>query len=136
MVRKTLRRDLDAGLASAEPTLVADDLGHYVAVNDAACELLGYTREELVASSVWDLTPGANQIDGLLLWQDFISHGFQAGVYWLARKDGSLVEVAYQATANVAPGRHVARLNRHDSINAPFERSRFPSRRRAPAIGA
>jgi len=124
---------LDAALASSEPVLVADDRGQYIAANDAASELLGYTREELIALSVWDLTPGANELDGLLLWQDFIGMGFQAGVYWLAGKDGSLIEVAYQAPANVPPGRHVSELRRHDSINAPFERSRFPGRHRTQA---
>jgi PAS domain S-box-containing protein len=126
-------KTLEAALASPEPVLIADDRGHYVAANDAASELVGYTRQELAGLSVWDLTPGANELDGLLLWQDFIGLGIQAGVYWLARKDGSLVEVAYQATANVAPGRHVSRLRPHDSINAPFERSRFSTRKRAPA---
>jgi PAS domain S-box-containing protein len=131
--RESELKAVDAALASAEAVLVADDQGRYVAANDAAGELLGYTAEELVELSVWDLTPGANELDGLLLWQDFIGLGFQAGVYWLARKDGSLIEVAYRATANVAPGRHVSQLSRHDSLNAPFERSRFPRRIRIRA---
>ena len=117
-----------SALASPDATLVADDQGRYVAANDAACRLLGYTREELLRLSVWDLTPDPHEVEGLILWKDFIELGVQAGVYWLARKDGSMVEVAYQARANVAPRRHVSRLVPHDSLNEPFERSRFPRR--------
>lgn len=119
-----------SALESPDATLAADDKGRYVAVNEAACQLLGYSREELLQLSVWDLTPDPHEVEGLILWKEFIEVGAQAGVYWLARKDGSLVEVAYQARANVAPGRHVSRLVPHDSLNEPFERSRFPRRRR------
>lgn len=119
-----------SALRSPDATLVADDQGRYVAVNDAACLLLGYSREEVLQLSVWDLTPDPHQVEGLILWKEFIEIGAQAGVYWLARKDGSLVEVAYQARANVTPGRHVSRLVPHDSLNKPFERSRFPPRPR------
>ncbi len=121
---------INSALASPEATLVADDQGRYVAANEAAGRLLGYTREELLQLSVWDLTPDPHEVEGLILWKEFIEVGVQAGVYWLARKDGSLVEVAYQARANVAPGRHVSRLVPHDSLSEPFEPSRFPRRAR------
>jgi PAS domain-containing protein len=39
--------------------LVADEDGNYVAVNEFACELLGYTREELLEQRAPDLAnPG------------------------------------------------------------------------------
>ena len=44
--------------------LVADDRGRYIDCNAAACELVGYGREEILRMSVWDLTPQANNIDG------------------------------------------------------------------------
>jgi len=78
-----------SALASPDATLVADDQGRYVAANDAACRLLGYTREELLQLSVWDLTPDPHEVEGLILWKEFIEIGAQAGVYWLKRKDGS-----------------------------------------------
>ena len=92
-------RSVASALASSDATMVADDEGRYVAVNDAACRLLGYSRQELLALSVWDLTPDPHEVEGLILWKEFIEVGAQAGVYWLARKDGTLVEVAYQARA-------------------------------------
>ena len=37
--------------------LVADEEGHYVAANLAACLMLGYTRDELLASTVSRIHP-------------------------------------------------------------------------------
>ncbi len=62
--------------------------------------------------SGWELTPGAHEVDALLLWQEFIRLGFNAGLFPLTRKDGSVVEVRYKAIANVSPGRHLSRLER------------------------
>lgn len=90
--------------------LVADDQGRYVECNDAATELLGFSRAEMLGMSVWDLSPGADQIQALVLWQEFIRQGFGAGLYRLMTKDGREIEVTYKAVANVTPGRHRSRL--------------------------
>ena len=119
-----------AALRSPEAALVADDHGRYVAVNDAACRLLGYSRDELLGMNVWDLTPKPHELDGLVLWKEFIEVGVQAGVYWLLRRNASLVEVSYRAKANVEPGRHVSLLVPHDSVNTPFESPRSSRRHR------
>ena len=114
-----------AGRAAGEFTLVADDRGRYVDCSEGATAALGYTREELLSMSVWDLTPDGHEVDGLGMWQEFIAAGLQAGVYWLRRKDGSLVELEYRAQANVTPGRHVSRLRPIDTGRDPFEASRL-----------
>ena len=103
-----------AGGTRGMAKLMADDRGRYIDVDPAACELLGYTREELLQMSVWDLTPRASMVDGLVLWQQFIRIGFQAGVYTLTRKDGTLVEVEYRAVAKVEPGKHATWLRQLD----------------------
>ena len=90
--------------------LIADDQGRYVECNDAATELLGFSRAELLGMSVWDLTPGADEMQALLLWQEFIRQGFGAGLYRLTTKDGLELEVTYKAVANITPGRHRSRL--------------------------
>jgi PAS domain S-box-containing protein len=115
--------------------LIADDRGRYVDCNELACELLGYSREELLKLSVWDLTPEGNEVDGLVLWQDFIHAGAQAGIYWLVRKDGSLVEVEYRAVANATPGGHLSRLTPIDTGRPPFPLSKLPRRRQPPEPG-
>lgn len=91
--------------------LVADDRGNYVEVNDEAVRVLGYSRDELLAMSVWDLTPGASELDGLQLWQQFIAAGEQSGEYVLRTKNGGLVKMFYRARANVEPGRHESLLS-------------------------
>lgn len=97
-------------MTAEEPVLLADDRGRYVDANDAAIDLLGYTREEILELSVWDLTPEADEIQGYQLWQEFIRQGTHAGIYRLRRKDESVIWVRYRAIANVAPGRHRSTL--------------------------
>jgi hypothetical protein len=70
-----------------------------------------------------------------VLWQDFIHAGAQAGIYWLVRKDGSLVEVEYRAVANATPGGHLSRLTPIDTGRTPFPASRLPRRGRRPDQG-
>ena len=113
----------------AAATLVADDRGRYVDCDDAACELLGYTRDELLQMSVWQLTPNGHEVDGLVMWQEFLKLGVQAGIYWLVRKDRSLVEVEYRAVANARPEGHVSWLRKMDLGREPFPASRLPARR-------
>ncbi len=96
--------------SGAEAVLIADDHGRYVDANDIALEILGYGREELLRKSVWDLTVGISELDGLQLWQDFIHQGEQEGTYQLSSKDGAGLRFHYRARANVAPGRHESRL--------------------------
>lgn len=88
--------------------LVADDRGRYIDANEDAERVLGYTRDELLAMSVWDLTPAAAELDGLQLWQEFIHQGQQQGEYVVKRKSGALLKLHYSARANVEPGRHLA----------------------------
>jgi len=125
-----------SGTSPQTADLIADDRGRYVDCNEEACELLGYSREELLKLSVWDLTPEGNEVDGLVLWQDFIEAGVQAGIYWLVRKDGSLVEVEYRAVANATPRGHLSRLTPIDTGRPPFPASKLPGRRRRPDPGA
>jgi PAS domain S-box-containing protein len=124
-----------SGKAAPAAELVADDQGRYVDCNDAACELLGYSRDELLKLSVWDLTPEGNEVDGLLLWQEFIRIGAQAGIYWLVRKDGSLVEVEYRAVARATPRGHLSRLTPIDTGRSPFPASKLPRRGSPPGPG-
>jgi PAS domain S-box-containing protein len=90
--------------------LVADDDGRYVAANERASQLTGYTRAELLTLTVADLTPVAHTPEFHTLWREFIAAGTQKGPYQLQRRDGSVVLVDYAAWANVAPGRHVTVL--------------------------
>lgn len=90
--------------------LIADDQGRYVDANAEAVRVLGFTRDELLQMSVWDLTPHARELDGLMLWQEFIRQGRLEGEYVLRAKDGRLLHCHFEARANIAPGRHESRL--------------------------
>jgi PAS domain S-box-containing protein len=82
------------------PVFVADEERRYVAVNRRACDLLGYSREELLALRVDDLAVGAPG------WQAMVEHGAGTveGSTELRRKDGTIVEFAYRAGATVVAG--------------------------------
>jgi PAS domain S-box-containing protein len=92
---------------SVNPMLVADDQRRYIAVNDAACNLLRRTREELLSGGIEDVTPPEN-LDGMEeAWNAFLTAGSLVGSYEVVTGDGRRVEVEYNATANVLPGRHL-----------------------------
>jgi PAS domain S-box-containing protein len=81
--------------------LVADEHGQYVAVSQAACRLLGYTRDELLEMTVTDV---ARYGDPPAEWAEMELHGSRAGISNLTCKDGSSVAFAYVAGATVVAG--------------------------------
>ena len=104
---RTLQELLDIFPVSV---LAADNTGRYVAANTIASTLTGYSRDELLAMSVKDLTPAMRHDGAGELWKRFIQTGSQAGDYVLVRKDGTPVSVHYAAYASVAPGVHISLL--------------------------
>jgi PAS domain S-box-containing protein len=82
-----------AATGSAAVVLSDDDL-RYVAANDAACDLLGYSRLELLALDVSDVVLG--EADGLRHASRAVIDGAtHHGTACVRRKDGSEIEVAY-----------------------------------------
>ncbi len=77
---------------------VADEDGSYVAVNQAACALVGYAREELLAMHVTDLA------DDTAKWDEMRETGSVSGTTTLTCKDGSRVEFSYVAGATIVAG--------------------------------
>ena len=74
--------------------MVADEDGRYVAVNRFACELLGYTREELLGLSLHDLARGDCGDTGLA---ELVATRRWEGDRELERKDGTVVRVSWMA---------------------------------------
>lgn len=92
LVQATL---LGEALESA-PTaaFVSDEDGKYVAVNPAACKLLGYERDELLRLRVADVSlRGARQLGKLT--RELLERGAMRGESRLRHKDGSSVRVGY-----------------------------------------
>ena len=73
--------------------LVADEEGRYVAANERACELLGYTRSELLAMTVGELAHDAGGE-----FAEVQAHGRHEGTIELTRKDGVAVRLRFRAS--------------------------------------
>jgi PAS domain S-box-containing protein len=87
---------------------IADDQGHYLDVNPAACELFGLAREELLGRSILEFAaPG---FDFQAEWQEFQQQEKVRGEFQLVCADGELRVVEYAAVANFLPHRHLSVL--------------------------
>lgn len=109
----SLQEQLDTFAVAA---IAADNTGRYVAANDMASEMTGYSRAELFRLHVRDLTPPMQKGEAGTLWNQFIQSGTQTGEYVLLRKDGTPLRVRYSAYASIAPGVHL-------SLLTPIERA-------------
>jgi PAS domain S-box-containing protein len=88
--------------------LVTNDAGEYIACNEAAVTLTGYSPADLTTRSVWELTPETTQHQFETLWRAFLQRGVQYGEYDLATKSGEIVRVAYYAETGILAGMHVS----------------------------
>jgi PAS domain S-box-containing protein len=81
--------------------LVADDEMRYVAVNQYACELLGYTREELLEKRITDIAryPEAPQE-----FSEMVAKGEREGVTTVVRADGAELKLRYRAKETTMAG--------------------------------
>jgi PAS domain S-box-containing protein len=109
-----VRRNWLASLQQAAPAeaavLLANNSGRYVGANRPALALTGYTLDELLRLSVWDLTAEGKLAEFDKLWRAFLAAGTQRGTYDLLRRDGERVTVNYAAIAGVLPGVHASVL--------------------------
>ncbi len=95
---------------SLEAIFIADDQGYYLDANPAACEMLGYTRAELLTMGVWDISANPDRDLFQQAWNSFKAAGFSKGNYTLRSKDGKLIESEFQSVANFMPGLHLSAL--------------------------
>ena len=90
-----------------EAVMVTDNEAQIRMVNGSAARLTGLTTRELQSLTIWDVTHAASQVDFDILWKEFLRAGRQRGAYAFRHKNGTAVEVAYCAEANVIPQLHV-----------------------------
>ena len=80
---------------------VADEHGQYVAVNRYACELLGYTRAELLGLTVRDVSADP-EVEAH--FNAFLKARQDKGVTTLKHKNGSTFEFRYRAGETTMAG--------------------------------
>lgn len=91
--------------------VLADDQGRYIDVNPAACELSGYSRDELLHMQAGDLAARDGQsVDVADQFDRFLRAGTDIGTFALRHKDGHSVETEYRAVSNILPGVHLSIL--------------------------
>ncbi len=81
--------------------LVADDEMRYVAANQYACELLGYTREELLEKRITDIARYAEAPDE---FREMVASGALNGVTTVVRADGTELKMRYRASETTMAG--------------------------------
>jgi PAS domain S-box-containing protein len=72
--------------------------GDYIDINPAACELVGYTREELLKLNIKNLLAPESLEQGKSSRQNLISTGSSKSELFLLRKDGSKVFTSINST--------------------------------------
>jgi PAS domain S-box-containing protein len=80
---------------------VADDDGRYLAVNAYACELLGYTRSELLSLPVSEV---AVDPDAQTNYAEMKRRGSHTGLTRLRHSDGSEIEVQFRVSQTTVGG--------------------------------
>ena len=78
---------------SGEAILWCGPDSRYMYVNDAACRILGYTREELLSLCVWHVAPRRTTADWPNAWAEFKRRGFTTYETILRTKHGRNVDV-------------------------------------------
>jgi len=80
---------------------VADEGMRYVAVNRRACDVLGYTREELLQLRVPDVASAPSARDE---FAEMLAAGFRSGTATLRTKNGESLEFRYFASEALIAG--------------------------------
>jgi PAS domain S-box-containing protein len=109
VVGETLVKAHGHRVSKNERVLFVDQDRRYFHVSDAAAELLGYEREELLGRKIDDIT--APEVDVPGKFAAYVRDGVQNGIISLRHKTGGVVTVRYAARV-LEDGCMVSRLTR------------------------
>ncbi|MBN2565831.1 MAG: PAS domain S-box protein, partial [Candidatus Eisenbacteria bacterium] len=90
-----------------EAIFVLDDVGRCTNVNDAACRLTGYSRDELRSMSIRDLDPPGAPPEAMVSFSEVKHTGRSQCDIVIRRKDGGLVHASLDAVA-LTDGQYLA----------------------------
>jgi len=91
-----------------DPTWIFDDMQHYVAVNEAACELHGLPKQDLLKHTSTDFVAPGTEAAAAQAWQTFVKGGRFQGEFYLQQVEGMIRPVELSLIANLLPGYHLA----------------------------
>jgi PAS domain S-box-containing protein len=105
LARDRLQALFDAALNAV---VVCDDEGRCADANPAACDMLGYSKQELLGMPIRDVyaVDHSGSLGGA--WHRRIDERRETGRVKLRRKDGRLIVAEYLAVAHVQPGLHLS----------------------------
>jgi PAS domain S-box-containing protein len=101
LIQQTLLGEAVDGAPAA--IFVLGDDRKYVAVNDYACRLLGYTRRELLSLDPEEVTPGSDLESSL---EELRREGMLRGTTKMRTKSGELIGVTYRTSETTAARMH------------------------------
>ena len=78
---------------------VLDEQGRYLAVNDAACKLVGLSREEILGLEIGTFNPHL-----VAEYADVLDQGQVGGETFIVRSDGERVDLGYRVSTTRVGG--------------------------------
>ncbi len=103
----------------------------YVSVNDSACELLGYSRAELLAMRIDDLSaPSGAHVSPM--FQRYLKEGEMSGIFALRRKDGRVLRIRFQSSTH--NDRYVAEWTHYELWNDEAAEERQNNTSSSPSL--
>jgi PAS domain-containing protein len=82
-------------LQNAQYVVFADSSRRYVDCSDGVCDLLEYSRDEMLQKTIDDVSYSSSEVP--TLFAQYLETGRQQGEYVLRRKDGTPVLIRYAA---------------------------------------
>jgi PAS domain S-box-containing protein len=117
---------------AAEGVFVADLSGRYTDVNTAGCQMLGYSREEIIGKAITDLIPPQDVERILKVKEELLRGACLTGEWVLRRKDGRYLPV--EVSAKILQDGRWQGLVRDISERKALERERLRVQERLDGI--
>ena len=106
--RAAIEEDQGLFLSTVNAVVLFDDEGRCLDANPAAQELTGYALKDMLSVPLTSAMIEEDRPRFDAAWPEFVARGQAQGRYVIRRRTGELIDIEYQAVANVRPGVHLA----------------------------